>query len=86
MSLGGILPLNKSLLDTDIFSEVLKAVDPNVARNASAYRKVHGVVTLSTYSATRIPTCTDELANMMVALAKAFADRRSASKSNIDHG
>jgi len=29
--------LNKALLDTDIYSEVLKAVDANVASNAEAY-------------------------------------------------
>lgn len=44
------MPLNKALLDTDIYSEVLKAVDANVARNASAYRQAHGVLTLSTVS------------------------------------
>jgi tRNA(fMet)-specific endonuclease VapC len=44
---GGILPLNKALLDTDIYSEVLKAVDANVARSATAYRQAHGVLTLS---------------------------------------
>lgn len=39
--------MNKALVDTDIFSEVLKAIDPNVARNAGAYRQAHGVLTLS---------------------------------------
>lgn len=39
--------MNKALLDTDIYSEVLKAVDPNVARNATAYRQAQGVLTLS---------------------------------------
>lgn len=39
--------MNKALLDTDIYSEVLKAVDHNVARNASAYRQAHRVLTLS---------------------------------------
>lgn len=39
--------MNKALLDTDIYSEVLKAVDPNVARNAGAYRHAHRVLTLS---------------------------------------
>lgn len=39
--------MNKALLDTDIYSEVLKAVDPNVARNATAYRQAHRVLTLS---------------------------------------
>jgi predicted nucleic acid-binding protein len=40
--------LNKSLLDTDTDSEILKAVDPNVTRNATAYRQARGVLTLST--------------------------------------
>jgi tRNA(fMet)-specific endonuclease VapC len=39
--------LNKALLDTDTYSEILKAVDPNVTRNATAYRQVQGVLTLS---------------------------------------
>ena len=39
--------MNKALLDTDIYSEVLKAIDPNVARNATAYRQAHGVFTIS---------------------------------------
>jgi hypothetical protein len=39
--------MNPSLLDTDIFSEVLKAKDPNVVRNATAYRQRFGRFTLS---------------------------------------
>ena len=39
--------MNKALLDTDTYSEILKAVDPNVTRNAIAYRQVRGVLTLS---------------------------------------
>jgi len=39
--------MNKALLDTDIYSEVLKAVDQNVVRNAAAYRKVQGHLTFS---------------------------------------
>ena len=39
--------MNKALLDTDIYSEVLKAVDPTVAQNAASYRQQHGVYTLS---------------------------------------
>jgi tRNA(fMet)-specific endonuclease VapC len=39
--------LNKALIDTDIYSEVLKAIDPNVARNAAAYRQAHGRFTVS---------------------------------------
>jgi len=39
--------VNKALLDTDIYSEVLKAVDQNVAGNATAYRKAHAFLTIS---------------------------------------
>ena len=39
--------MNKALLDTDIYSEVLKAIDSNVARNANAYRCVHRNLTFS---------------------------------------
>lgn len=39
--------MNKALLDTDIYSEVLKAVNPAVARNAAAYRQAHGFLTVS---------------------------------------
>jgi tRNA(fMet)-specific endonuclease VapC len=39
--------VNKALLDTDIYSEVLKAVDPTVAQNAASYRQQHGAYTLS---------------------------------------
>jgi tRNA(fMet)-specific endonuclease VapC len=37
----------KALLDTDVYSEVLKAVDPTVAQNAASYRQQHGIYTLS---------------------------------------
>jgi hypothetical protein len=30
--------VNEALLDTDILSEVGKAIDPNVTRNAAAHR------------------------------------------------
>lgn len=39
--------MNKALLDTDIYSEVLKAIDPTVATNAATYRSTHGIFTLS---------------------------------------
>ncbi len=39
--------MNKALLDTDIYSEVLKAKNPTVAQNAAAYRQQHGVYTVS---------------------------------------
>ena len=44
---GGTSPLSKALLDTDIYSEVLKAINPTVAQNAAAYRRTHGVLTIS---------------------------------------
>ena len=39
--------MNKSLLDTDILSEISKGIAPNVARNASAYRTAFGRYTIS---------------------------------------
>jgi len=42
--------VNKSLLDTDILSEIGKAIDPVVARNATAYRKAFGRYTFSAVS------------------------------------
>ena len=42
--------MNKSLLDTDILSEIGKGIDPNVARNATAYRNAFGRYTLSVIS------------------------------------
>jgi tRNA(fMet)-specific endonuclease VapC len=39
--------VNKTLLDTDILSEIGKGIDPNVARNATAYRNAFGRYTLS---------------------------------------
>jgi tRNA(fMet)-specific endonuclease VapC len=39
--------VSKALLDTDIYSEILKAVDPIVTRNAIAYRQAEGILTLS---------------------------------------
>jgi tRNA(fMet)-specific endonuclease VapC len=39
--------VNKSLLDTDILSEITKGIDPNVARNATAYRTAFGRYTIS---------------------------------------
>ena len=35
--------MNKPLLDTDTYSEILKAVNPTVAQNAASYRQQHGV-------------------------------------------
>jgi len=42
--------MNKSLLDTDILSEVGKAINQTVTRNATAYRQAHGFLTLSVVS------------------------------------
>lgn len=42
--------MNKSLLDTDILSEIGKGIDPNVVRNATAYRNAFGRYTLSVIS------------------------------------
>ena len=42
--------MNKSLLDTDILSEIGKGIDPNVARNATTYRNAFGRYTLSVIS------------------------------------
>jgi tRNA(fMet)-specific endonuclease VapC len=42
--------VNKSLLDTDILSEIGKGIDPNVARNATVYRNAFGRYTLSVIS------------------------------------
>ena len=39
--------MNKTLLDTDIYSEILKAIDQNVTRNATTYRQAQGRLTLS---------------------------------------
>jgi predicted nucleic acid-binding protein len=39
--------VNKALIDTDIYSETLKAINPTVAQNAVVYRKVHGFLTIA---------------------------------------
>ena len=39
--------MSKSLLDTDILSEILKGINPTVASNAAAYRQVFGRYSLS---------------------------------------
>ena len=39
--------MNNALLDTDIYSEVLKAIDQTVTRNATAYRQAQGRLTFS---------------------------------------
>jgi tRNA(fMet)-specific endonuclease VapC len=39
--------VSKVLLDTDIYSEVIKAVNPTVTHNPMTYRQTNGVLTLS---------------------------------------
>ncbi|HEY7331290.1 MAG TPA: type II toxin-antitoxin system VapC family toxin [Gemmataceae bacterium] len=39
--------MNKSLLDTDILSEIGKGINQNIVRNATAYRNAFGRYTLS---------------------------------------
>jgi predicted nucleic acid-binding protein len=39
--------VNKALLDTDIDSEILQAIAPKVAANATASRLTHGILTIS---------------------------------------
>lgn len=46
--------MNRSLLDTDILSEVSKAINPTVTRNATAYRQAHGHLTLSVISVMKV--------------------------------
>lgn len=46
--------MNKILLDTDIYSEVLKGVDANVASRARSYRRAQGVLTISVVTANEI--------------------------------
>ncbi len=46
--------MSRVLLDTDIFSEVLKQRDPNVTARAIAYRKSEGRFTISVVTAMEI--------------------------------
>jgi tRNA(fMet)-specific endonuclease VapC len=39
--------VSRVLLDTDIYSEVIKGINPTVTQNAIAYRRANGVLTLS---------------------------------------
>lgn len=48
--------MNKALLDTGIYSEVLKAVNPTVASNAAQYRQQHSVYSLSVISVVEVVT------------------------------
>lgn len=40
-------PLNRAIIDTDIFSEMIKGIDPTVAAHAAAYRAAFGRYTIS---------------------------------------
>ena len=46
--------MDKALLDTDIFSEVLKGIAPQVAAQATAYRAIFGRYTISTITVLEI--------------------------------
>jgi tRNA(fMet)-specific endonuclease VapC len=46
--------LNKALLDTDIYSDILKDINPNVTRNATTYRRANGRLTFSVISVMEI--------------------------------
>lgn len=46
--------MDQALLDTDMFSEVLKAKNENVVRNAKAYRQQFGRYTVSAVSVTEM--------------------------------
>ena len=46
--------MDRALLDTDMFSEVLKARDQNVVRNARAYRQQFGRYTISAVTVTEM--------------------------------
>lgn len=46
--------MNRALLDTDTYSEVLKAANPTVARNGASYRQHHGVFSVSAISVMEI--------------------------------
>lgn len=39
--------MNKALLDTDTYSEILKAANPTIAQNATTYRQRNGVLSVS---------------------------------------
>jgi tRNA(fMet)-specific endonuclease VapC len=39
--------VNKALIDSDIFSEILKGIDPNVVTRATAYHATFGYYTIS---------------------------------------
>lgn len=46
--------MNKALLDTDTYSEILKAINPIIAQNAATYRQAHGVLLVSSITVMEI--------------------------------
>jgi tRNA(fMet)-specific endonuclease VapC len=46
--------VDKALLDTDIFSEILKGIDQNVVTHATAYRTAFGRYTISVITVMKI--------------------------------
>jgi tRNA(fMet)-specific endonuclease VapC len=67
--------VSRALLDTDIYSEVLKAINPTVTQNAIAYRQANGVLTLSVITVMEIVRgfqqnqSSRRLANFLTAIA-----------------
>ena len=67
--------LNKSLLDTDILSDITKAVNPTVAGHAAAYRKAFSRYTLSAVTFMEVirgyqkKQATRQLQNFLLAMA-----------------
>ena len=70
-----IRPLNKSLLDTDIFSDITKGVNPTVAGHATAYRKAFSRYTISAVTFMEVirgyqkKQATRQLQNFLAAIA-----------------
>jgi tRNA(fMet)-specific endonuclease VapC len=73
--LARIRPLNKSLLDTDIFSDITKGVNPTVAGHATAYRKTFSRYTISAVTFMEVirgyqkKQATRQLQNLLTAIA-----------------
>jgi len=68
-------PLKKSLLDTDIFSDITKGVNPTVVGHATAYRKAFARYTISAVSFMEVirgyqkKQATRQLQNFLTAIA-----------------
>jgi hypothetical protein len=48
--------VSKSLLDTDILSEILKGINPTVASNAAAYKQIGNHFTIACMEMVSLPT------------------------------